>query len=160
MSRETWEETAAQYRGFNKNVLPPTSEQDQRPDLPTAEASWRPRRIKKIGKDLQVLPQFPRQGSHHPRTQAKGALHHPQSCGAGTLKFPARNGNDLFIEIQDTHVTGTNSALLITVVKPSNILMKLDSNNGMVRSCQRCPAFCHADSRAALMLQAAIVFCR
>jgi len=55
------------------------------------------------------------------------------------------------------HGTGTRSVLPITVVKPSNMSTKLEENNGSVRSCQRCSALCHADSRAALTFQAAIV---
>ncbi len=67
--------------------------------------------------------------------------------------------------VQDTPLffgygTGTNSVLLITVVKPFNISMKLEASNGIVPSCLRCSAFCQADSREALTFQAAIVSSR
>src|SRR5579863_2650352 len=56
--------------------------------------------------------------------------------------------------------TGTSSVLLITVVRPSKVSIRPEVSKGSARSCQRCSAFCHAASRAALTFQAAIVSSR
>src|SRR5581483_7690960 len=68
---------------------------------------------------------------------------------------PRRSSNRI-----EVYGTGTSSALPITVVKPSSTSTNFFSTGATARSSQRCSAFHHADSLAAVTFHAASVSSR